>query len=84
MSNRNKNTLYSREYSGFAGVDMSSDPSQISENRLCYVQNMYRDYECGQGLAVETIPGFRRICDFGEKIYGIFRYRSALADDGSD
>lgn len=32
--------------------------------------NMYKDYKSGEGASIETIPGFRKIHDFGS-LYGI-------------
>jgi hypothetical protein len=59
----------------FRGVDYSSDPSEVADYRLAECENMYKDYHSGQGQAIETIPGFRLIKDFGEKIYGIHIYQ---------
>lgn len=64
---------YNRYYGGFRGVDFSSDHTQVDEHRLSYLVNMYRDYGSGQGVALETVPGFR-ICALlpgEEKVYGI-------------
>lgn len=58
----------SRHYSHFRGVDFSNDHSQINPQRLAYLVNMYRDYQSGQGEALETIAGFRRRADFSVKI----------------
>jgi hypothetical protein len=52
--------VYNRYYGDFRGVDFSSDHTQVSEQRFSYLANMYRDYNSGQGKAIETIPGFRR------------------------
>jgi hypothetical protein len=38
---------------------------------------MYRDYDSEHGAAVETIPGFRRLFDFGGKVHGIWGYSSS-------
>mgnify|MGYP003291728573 CR=1 FL=1 len=68
-----RNTEYSRYYSNFRGVDFSSDHTQVHENRLAYLVNMYKDYQSGQGEALETIPGFRRRAHFNDdEVYGIF------------
>ena len=60
----------------FRGVDYSSDPSEVADYRLSECENMYKDYHSGQGQAIETIPGFRLINDFGAKIYGIHVYQN--------
>lgn len=65
-------TEYSRYFSAFRGVDFSSDHTEVNDFRFAYAVNMYKDYRSGQGDAVETIPGFRRLLDgLGDKIYGI-------------
>ncbi len=66
---------YNRYYGDFMGVDFSSDHTQVHERRFAYAVNMYKDYGSGQGQAIETIPGFRRIAEVKDKskIYGIHR-----------
>lgn len=51
---------YSAYYGDFRGVDFSSDHTQVLNQRLAYSKNMYKDYQSGEGKAIETIPGFRR------------------------
>ena len=67
---------YSRYYGDFRGVDFSNDHTQVHEQRLAYLCNMYKDYQSGQGKALETIPGFRRRVElpYEEEIYGIHRF----------
>ena len=67
---------YSRYYGDFRGVDFSSDHTQVHDQRLAYLVNMYRDYHSGQGKALETIAGFRRrvVLPEDEKIYGIHHF----------
>lgn len=60
-------TEYSRVYSNFRGVDFSNDHTQVNVSRFAYLVNMYKDYQSGQGEAVETIAGFRRRCDFSHR-----------------
>lgn len=67
---------YNKYYGNFRGVDFSSDHTQVSDQRLAYSVNMYRDYQSAQGRALETIPGFRQlksddIFEFKSPIYGI-------------
>ncbi len=71
---------YSRHYGDFRGVDFSTDPAMVADNRFAYLHNMYKDYRSGQGQGIETIPGFRRrfcITDSAvmedHTIYGIHR-----------
>ncbi len=79
--NNKKNLLqsrseYSRHYGAFRGVDFSSEHTQVHESRFAYLVNMYKDYRSGQGVGVETIPGFRRrFVDSDEgKIHGIHTF----------
>ena len=68
--------VYNRYYGNFRGVDFSSDHTQVNEQRLAYAVNMYRDYQSGQGQALETIAGFRKRVVLPEEgnVYGIFDF----------
>ncbi|MBO5373973.1 MAG: hypothetical protein J6A54_00805 [Clostridia bacterium] len=70
---------YNKCYSAFRGVDFSNDHTQVDENRFAYAVNMYKDYQTGEGQAIETIPGFRIGIEFPERnnIFGIhcFEYK---------
>lgn len=46
---------------GFRGVDLSSNPANVSRDRFAWLQNMYRDYHSESGIATEMIPGYRKI-----------------------
>lgn len=59
---------YTKAYSNPRGVDFSEIGSDSS--RFAYLENMYVDYESG-GDAVETIPGFRILYNYGSKINAI-------------
>ena len=65
---------YARFFQGFRGVDFSSDHTEVIDQRFAYLVNMWRDYKSGEGGAVETIPGFRFIRQFGSQIYGYYAY----------
>ena len=72
----NKTTEYSRYYAAFRGVDFSSDHTQVNESRLAYCVNMYKDYQSGQGEALETVAGFRRRAKFNDsEVFGIFYFK---------
>ena len=62
---------YARYFDNLRGVDFSSDQNDVEDSRFAYLVNMYRDYQSGQGGAVETIPGFRKIHNFDGRINGI-------------
>lgn len=68
--------VYNRYYGDFRGVDFSSDHTLVNERRLAYAVNMYRDYQSGQGQAIETITGFRKRIVLPEEseVYGIFNF----------
>ena len=74
--------VYNRYYGDFRGVDFSSDHTQVAESRLAYAVNMFKDYQSGQGKALETIPGFRRrvVLPEQEKIYAIHEFRHKDSD----
>jgi hypothetical protein len=67
---------YSRYFGSFRGVDFSSDHTQVNESRLAYAVNMFKDYQSGQGQALETICGFRRrvATPDNKPVYGIHSY----------
>jgi hypothetical protein len=68
---------YNRYYGDFRGVDFSSDHTQVLPNRFAYLVNMYKDYQSGQGQAVETIPGFRRrfVAPDSERIHALHEFK---------
>ena len=78
-------TEYSRYYANFRGVDFSSDHTQVHESRLAYLVNMYKDYQSGQGEALETIAGFRRRAKFdGNQINGIFHFKCKVTENDKE
>lgn len=72
---------YTKSYGNIRGVDLSSDPSEVAEYRAAKLVNMYRDYDSEHGAAIETIPGFRRLFDFGGKVHGIWGYSSSQDEE---
>lgn len=73
MGSLGNKATYNAYYGDFRGVDFSSDHTQVHKQRLAYAVNMYKDYQSGQGQALETIPGFRRRVELPDAptIYGI-------------
>ena len=69
-----KNTEYTRSYNRFRGVELGG--GSVSEGRLSYIQNMYRDYSSEGSEHIESIPGFRKIASLGKKINSIFHHRT--------
>ena len=74
-------TEYTRVFERFRGVDLSSEQELVDKGRFCHLVNMWRDYDSGQGDAIETIPGFRVLNIFDGRINGIFRYRTRAGVD---
>ncbi len=77
MAVKSKNYLGSKSeftcsYKDMLGVDFSSDGSGISTRRFSYLENMYRDYDGAGASVTESIPGFRKILETGERINGIY------------
>lgn len=64
------NTEYTVSYTLGGGID-SSATIGVSRDRVAYCENMYRDYEGNSGLALESIPGYRKLSSFGKKINAI-------------
>jgi hypothetical protein len=76
---------YTRFYGAFRGVDFSNDHTQVAQNRFAYLVNMYKDYGNGQGVAVETIPGYRRRFDLYKVGTAVLNGRIVLTDrSGND
>ncbi len=71
---------YSVSYANMRGVDFSGDGSGISPNRFAYSENMYRDYEGDGAGIIESIPGYRRVIDFGDTVWGMYSYRAKGAE----
>lgn len=74
-------TQYSRYLGDFRGVDFSSSPAMVAENRFSYLKNMWKDYESGQGQAIESMTGFRVVSDALQgkgEIYSIYQYGDNL------
>lgn len=76
------NAQYTRSYGDLRGVDLSSDPAQVSPARPTYLVNMYRDYDSENGAAIETIPGYRRLFHFDGTVHGIWGYSSSQDEQG--
>ncbi len=65
-------TEYTKRYCDIDGIDLRGDGSGIDPRRLAFSENVYRDPSVG-GVAVESIPGFRRLARLSGKINGIHR-----------
>ena len=67
-------STYYRQYGNFAGVDLASHPRKVEAGRLSRLKNMWRDYRSQLGGALETAPGYRKLCRFDGEIHGLFGY----------
>lgn len=63
---RRNNRLISRDYTELRGVDFSSKRKDCFHN----LKNMYVDYS-SEGNCVESIPGFRRLYAFKDKVFSL-------------
>ncbi len=54
-------TEYTRVLTGFGGMDVTNDDSNVAITRFPYLVNMWRDFKSENGAAVETFPGWRLI-----------------------
>ena len=77
----NRGTEYSITYRNMRGVDFSQGPSSKNSYRYSYLENMYRDYECGDGSLIESVPGFRKIASLGGKIHAIHAHKDKNGKD---
>ncbi len=74
-----RGTEYTRSYSGFRGVMLGG--GEVSDGRLAYAKNIYRDYDGGGGDLVESIPGYREIAKLPRPIRGLFYHRQGGGED---
>ncbi len=72
---------YSVNYSMMGGVDFSSPDSISGRRRYSYLENMYRDYEGEGAELIESVPGFRRVYSFGEKINALYFHRAKMGEE---
>ena len=79
-SSVNSSRLYHRYFSSLGGVDVSSDPSEVSLGRFADMRNMWRDPKAKEGNVTETFPGYYGIHLFDGPIHAVFRQRSYVED----
>lgn len=63
--------MYTKVYKEFLGADVSSERSEVDDNRFAHLINMWRDYRSQDGVAVETAVGFDQLGKLDGHIYGI-------------
>ena len=72
-------TALTRTYTDFAGVDFSTDPSQIQINRSPDALNVWKNYKDTEGTCIETRPGLKLVGTIGTKILGIYAVSDSKA-----
>lgn len=73
-NSKNRESEYSRTYKSTRGVDRTGTSSPTERYRS--VKNMFVDYERG-GDCIESLPGYRRLCNLSGRINGIFRHAAS-------
>lgn len=71
---------YHRYFRSLRGVDLSSDPAEISRSHFAYLENMWCDPYTLDGVATESFPGYRVFARFGAPVHAIFRHRAEGED----
>lgn len=69
------NRILHRHFAALRGVDLSSDPSEVSHSHFTLLENMWCDPMTLDGVATETYPGYRTFARFDAPIHGIYRHR---------
>ena len=64
-----------RTYSSFRGVDFTSDPAIVNLSRSPDALNVWKNYEDTQGECIETRPGYQKLGNFNEYIYGFYIFK---------
>ena len=65
-------TVYRSTYTGLRGVELCSDPSEISHAHFTALENMWCDPLAGENALTETFPGYRVFTRLGAPILGIY------------
>lgn len=74
------NRIYNRYFTALRGVDLSTDPSEVSPKHFAFMENMWCDPLATDGGGTESFPGFRSFARFGAPILGIYRHRVGSED----
>lgn len=77
-------SIKTKHYQNFRGIDLSSDPTLCHESRSPFIINMYKDYKASFGKSVETFAGFRKSIEFpreegvAQKVYDSFFFNKYI------
>ncbi len=72
--------IYHRYFSSLRGVDVTSDPAEVSLSRFADMANMWRDPLAPEGTVTETFPGYRGIGAWEGECLGLYRHRVGAED----
>ena len=67
-------TSIKRTYSNFRGVDFANEPGIVNISRSPDALNIWKNYSDTQGSCIETRPGYVKLANFENEIYGFYVY----------
>lgn len=78
-------TSIKRTYSNFRGVDFANEPSIVNISRSPDALNIWKNYSDTQGSCIETRPGYIKLANFNDIIYGFYVFNGkAFIHSGSN
>ncbi len=72
---RQQDVSYRTTYAGLRGVELCSDPSEVSHAHFTMLENMWCDPLSGENALTETFPGYRVFARLGAPILGIYSHK---------
>lgn len=72
---RQENVSYRTTYTALRGVELCSDPSEVSHAHFTALENMWCDPMAGENALTETFPGYRVFARMGAPILGIYSHK---------
>ncbi len=79
-SSVNSSRLYHRYFSSLGGVDVTSDPAEVSLSRFADMTNMWRDPKIPGSEVTETFPGYYGMHFFEKPLHAVYRHRTVGED----
>ena len=70
-------TAIKRQYTDLTGVDFKNDETLVDLNRSPDALNIYKEYD-GEGNCIRTRPGYEKLGEFGDIIYGIHFFSESV------
>ena len=71
------NGVYQRHLAEFGGLDCTGGEAGDGPVRFVRMDNLWRDYKAGDGDAIESFPGYRRLATLPGAIWGLWSWRPA-------